>query len=201
MRNKYKGEDLKNRLHGTIIRYRGFPYFADIRDQTVRLNDLVNGTLFAQVEPDNPDLDISSVPLGYVNLTKHKIATYVRREPLRRYKQGVDINYVSQKALNEDGALSNQYLMGQEIVDCIMDKYPPLKVALNMITKDGWSSVAISRCVALRRKGGIVSVYLKDSVAGTLKLGTNTVVIKRDDLSWVKKKALESISDLVVIEE
>lgn len=201
MRNKYKGEDIRSRLHGTVIRHKGIPYIADVESNTIGLIDLVKGDLVSRVEPDDDNLDISSIPLGYVNLNQFKITTYVRREPLRRYKQGVEISYVTQKPLNSEGSLSNKYLKGQEIFDCVTGNYPNLSVAIRKLTTDGWSSIAISRNIALRRLDSSLKVYFKDSDVGVMRLGSKKVVIKRDDLSFVIKNALEKIKDWIVVEE
>lgn len=203
MRNKYKGDDIRSRLHGTIIRYKEVPYLADVDSTgTIGLLDLVKGDLILRVEPDDPFIDISSIPLGYLNFTnsKHKTAVYLKREPLRRYKQGVEVGYLTQKALNEEGAVSIKSLSCQGLIDCVLNKYPKLDEALSMITKDSWSSVALSRDIAIYRKGPDIMVFIKDEEVGSFRLGTNKVRIQKSTLSFVNKQILEKINGWEVIE-
>jgi hypothetical protein len=203
MRNKYKGDDVRSRLHGTIIRFKNHPYLVDVEPGTssLGLHDLESGDLVVRVEPDDPNIDISSLPLGYVNLEKLKIAVYIKREPLRRFKQGVVIQDLTQRSLSDEGSIGLRHVHGKGLVDCVINRYPTMDKALLNITRDGWKSVAIDRDIAFKRTGSTLSVFLKDEEVGIMKLGSNRVTIKKTDVSWVHKELLEKVKTWEVVEE
>lgn len=196
MRQKYKGADVKARLNNTIIRYKNFPYLAEVNESgVISLRDITTRNLVATVDSDDQDLDISSIPLGYVNVLEKglKLAVYLRREPLRRFKQGVEIETLSQKPLKDGVSIVPAgVLYSTGLVDAIIGRYPDLDSAISMTTKNGWSSVALSRDVALKYNGGSLNIYIKDSEVGYLKLGTKLAVVPKTDTSNISAYILSA---------
>jgi len=203
MRNKYKGDDIRARLHHTIIRHKGTPFIAEVDSTgTIGLVDLVKGELIRRVEPDDADLDISSIPLGYVNFAgRKKLAVYLKREPLRRFKQGVEISYLTQKTLGEEGSINFGSLQQcQGLVDCVMNKYPTVVSAQEMLIKGGWASAAVSRNVALKRVGANYSIFVKEEEVGTMRVGSTTINIPKSELSFIYKDVIEEVPGWTVVE-
>jgi len=205
MRQKYKGDDVRARLHGTIIRWKGLPYCCDVAsgDATIGLQDIANGNLIGRVESDDIDLDISSINIGYVNIIDpdYKMAVYLKREPLRQFKQGLSIDHLTQKTLrNSVSSVPKQKIMSRGFVDAVIGKFPSVKEAIDLISKKGWYSVAVSRDVALKRENDLLKVYIKDTEVGYMKLGTDRLIVPKTEQSYYHIIWLNDISGWEVSE-
>jgi hypothetical protein len=203
MRNKYMGADLQARLHGTVIRYRGNPFFCVVDGPDVVLRTLKDDRVYARVPPDDKDLDISSVPLGFVNHSKLKFAVHIRREPVRRYKQGVDPQSMTYTPL------SNKHMVGGEIFrdpgfqENTLNQFPDFKQALRSLTAGGWESVALARDIALYINSGTIKVYVTTDEIGFIRLASgsdnNKCSIRKTDVSWVIRSKLGQVG--IIAEE
>lgn len=204
MRNKYKGADIRARLGGTIIRYKGQPYHCEVEGEIVALHDIIDKRLIARVSPEDPQLDISSLTLGYFNI-KDK-AVYAARQPFRRYKQGVDIfslTYSTAGAERTRFEADQMYCQG--FIDGLNQKYPSLKMALKMLKDKTHSSVAISQEVAVVDDARNIKIYIKGEEAGWARIDRTEGVIKaivpKNESSWVLKILLEYASKDWVVSE
>lgn len=189
MRQKYVGDDVRARLHQTIIRYNGHPYLAEVStDGLIHLRNVANGNLEASVDSDDEKLDISSISIGYVNVSSPDClcAVYLKRQPLRRFKQGIEMGTLSQTPLWKNHEISTQTILSYGFVDAVLGRFPSVDEALTRITKNGWISVAISRDVALRRESSYIKVYIKDKEVGYMEaVGRDRVVIvPMDEVSY-----------------
>jgi len=185
VRNKYSGDDVKARLSGTIIRYKKVPYLCEVENSShLSLYSLEGQGLAVRVESNDPDVDISSLHLGYVNIDipDYSLAVYLKREPLRQYRQGIDLSRLTQFPLRSGcGPLHHKVLMCKGLVDNELNRYPTLEQAINKITKKSYYSVALSRDVAIKREDHRAKVYVKDIEVGYLTLGTNIVTIPKGE--------------------
>lgn len=89
-------QDVHMRLASSYLRYRGKTYFCDHAggmNVTLYSIDKDRMLLELQVSANDPELDISSVPLGYCNLESGPV--YLSREAARRQKQGVSLNNIA----------------------------------------------------------------------------------------------------------
>jgi len=203
VRNKYKGDDIQGRLGNTVIRYKDHPYFCVVEHTTLCLYDMHSGSLSVRVEPDDPFIDISSVPLGYVNIDQsdYKLAVYLKREGRRQFKQGVELGHLTQTPLrNGMGQLHWQHLKCKGLVDCILGKYPSFEQAVNNISKRGYHSVALSNNVAIKRENDTLKVFVKTDEVGFIKLGTNRLVMPKIDNSYVNICYLNEIKGWEITE-
>lgn len=203
MRQKYVGKDIADRLHSTVIRYKGHPYMASVTGDLICLHDLTNGNLCHKVYSGDEDLDISSINIGYINIAdpEYRLAVYLKREPFRRYKQGIEIQHLSQKVLRSGmGPLHSSKIQGRGFVDGVLGVYPSLGKAIMDITKNGWFSVAVSRDVALKREDSLLKVYLKDDEVGYMRLGTTEVIVPKSELSWYYIHLLGTIPGWKLVE-
>lgn len=203
MRNKYKGDDIQGRLGNTVIRYKNHPYFCQVEHTTLCLYDMHTGSLSARVEPDDPFIDISSVPLGFVNIEHpdYKLAVYLKREGRRQFKQGVELSHLTQLPLrNGTGQLHWSHLKCKGLVDCVVGNYPSFDQALLMISKRGFHSVALSKDVAVKREGDTLKVYVKTDEVGFMKLGTSRVIMPKIDNSYINICYLNEIKGWEVTE-
>lgn len=204
MRQKYKGEDIRSRLHGTIIRHNSLPFLCDVDSSgLIGLIDIPTGNLISRVHADDENLDISSINIGYVNIIDpdYKTAVYLKREPLRRFKQGLEIDFLTQKVLRQGmSTIHRTKIMSTGFVDAVMGRFPNLTQALDFITKKGWHSVAVSRDIALKREADILKVYIQDTEVGYMKLGTLRLIVPKTDQSYYHIVYLNEIKGWDIVE-
>lgn len=100
--------DVSLRLHNTVLKYKEDYYFAALLDRirdrnengdypadtTIGLHSLKEYKLALKVDANDPDLDITSLPLGYCEGQDWKSALFLARVPYRRQKQGIGIENV-----------------------------------------------------------------------------------------------------------
>lgn len=95
--NRYESSnDVHMRLDGTYIKYKDEVYLCSHSgDLDVILYDISKRNIvqFGTVSANDPDLDISSVPLGYCNI-REAAPVYLVREAARRQKQGVHSHFI-----------------------------------------------------------------------------------------------------------
>lgn len=210
MRNKYVGQDVRARLSGTYIRWRGNPYYCEVdqNGDSIALYSLVDGSMTVRVSSDDPDLDISSLDLGYVNTSKrYKCCVYFQRNPYRRYKQGVEPQSLSTFPRSSNygpGDIPAHGINSEEFYDSMCGKFPAYKVALSMITSPAtkYESVALSRDVAVQKDKDMLRVWIKKDQVAFIKLSdSNRVYIPKTELSWVHELILSSACSSWVLEE
>ena len=203
MQNKYIGADLAGRLHGTVVRYRGNAFFCAVDGPEIELRTLTNDRVYARIRPEDPDLDISSLPLGFVNYSRERTVVHIRREPVRRYKQGVDPQAMTYVNLNPKKLVRGEVFKDQGFQENIANKYPNFEQALKMITssRDNWDSIALSRDVALLKDAGTIKVFISTDEVGFIRLasGTNNneCNIRKTDVSFVIRSKLGNLGIIV----
>ncbi len=205
MRNKYKGQDVKNRLSNTVIRYRNNPVFCKTTEDGLTLNlfSFKNRShLIASVDPEDPNIDISSLSLGYLQF--NGIAVYVKRMPRRIYKQGIDVQHLDYKPLfskNDRREVDLSTFFSESVFNSLMDKFSSLTVAITMMTKSAASSVALNKNVAVMREGKLLRFYIKGYEVGFSDLtDPNTVHIPSSPEAWVHSVLLEEINGIKVVQ-
>lgn len=205
MRNKYRGADIRARLGSTVIRYKNKPYYCEVDGEQVVLMDLITRNTVHRKTADDPDLDVSSMDLGYVNIENPRnVAVYVKRLPRRMYKQGIDLSALSYHALTLP---ANRFSVGQDnmwckgFVDSYEGNFPTFSQAIKFLTDGKRYSVAITRDVALLRDKDTVKVYVKDDEVAWLRLGTKQVIVPKGDCSWVTVLQLEIASSEWQVQE
>lgn len=199
--------DLEQKLHDTIIRYKGIPYYTlvDGTNLCLRSLDNANGKIVHSVNYRDPDIDISTVPLGYVNLDPYKAAIYIKRLPVRRVKQGINAhNTHVEFALGTTRQILDHYgrnglLYNKEFENSILGKFPPLPEALNRLRElyqeseiETNTPIAISRDVGLSMdEQGIIKVFYQEGYVGWMPPNENTVMVgSKNNLGWVVSKYL-----------
>lgn len=163
---------------------------------------LDNNQLAARIDPDDPDLDISSLTLGYVNIsqTDYLTAVYLRREARRQYKQGVDLNHLTQFVLRDKvNNIHPQFLKSKALLDSLEGNFPTFERAKQLIGK-GWYSVALSRDVAIKREVDMIKVYVKTDEVGYMKAGSSKVNVPTTATSFIDMYFLREINGWDVVE-
>ena len=197
MKAKYLAQDWEARLHGGIVRWIDKPVRIMIDGNGLSLYDIAEGGLLVQgIDPLDDRLDISSVPLGYINHTR---AVYLARSPLRRYKQSVDIRGVRAYVLAAKEFIDSG--QGELIfTDAYKKSYDPngwptVPRVLEVLSKAGRAhSLAISREVAMSVDRSDdpknINVFWKFDHVGTVEIGTNVVKVLETDMSFLVSKEL-----------
>lgn len=204
MRNKYNGDDLKARLGGTILRYKNIPYMCEVEGQNLSLYNLETGSLQVRIEPDDQNLDISSLTLGFINIEHpdYKMAVYLKREPFRQYRQGVDLSRLTQVVLRDKltSPIHFKYLQCKGLLDCVLDRYPSFIEAMEKITRKGFYSVALSKNVAIKREGELLKVFVKSDEVGYIRMGDKKVILPKTDQSGIHAFFLSQVYGWIVTE-
>lgn len=123
--------DVRMRLHGSVCMYKNVPVWV-IHDGTdtldVTLRDVRTNKDMVRISSSDPDLDISSVPLGYALSTKKYTPIYYFRTPARQQKQGVAPENVHSIIESWETIHTNRGLgiEGALLADLIEGKYPPV---------------------------------------------------------------------------
>ena len=80
-------QELVTRLRRSVIMYGTLPVFVEgVEEKSLLMTALLTGKAL-KVESSSDKLNLNSLPLGYVNTREG--ALYIRRRPVRLYKQGI----------------------------------------------------------------------------------------------------------------
>lgn len=158
--------DIRMRLEGTLVRYKGQPVYIEQAFETdsTASGFCVEGYFLRSRKPFRADpnsslMDSRAFSLGYINTGS--CAKYLKRKPLRHYKQGLTTYTSGAKELNK---MFNNLVLGL---------YPSLFEA-KILMKNGWESVALSRVCAVNRN----KILYKDVVVG--RLVKNKIVLDKE---------------------
>lgn len=216
MKNTIQAQDVQQKLDSCIFRYKGVPYYVRGKNATLSLYVLGNQNENAahQIPYNDPDLDISSIPLGYVNVPNPSdkgayFVYYFTRIPVRRVKQGVTTENTNMSALpgaNKMAQKSN-VMFSKSMTDSIIGNFPKLDIALKELRrlvaskdaeilqgKSARFEIAISRSIALViDQMGIIRVYHKNVYIGWIAPDDYVIHVKSNDLGWIVSKYLHHI--------
>lgn len=196
MRCKFNDRDLSQRLDATVCRYRGHPYYVRYTDRNrLSLYSLASHgkTLIHNIHPDDEYFDISTVPMGYLQINPDAVA-YCTRRTARMWKQGLSadsINYQYNDRNNK--ILQAPSILTPAFENMVLGIYTPLNEALALLRKsDKEKEIAISRDVALKINPGLglIFVYFKTEEIGWIPPDTSIVIVPTNDLAWVISKYL-----------
>lgn len=200
MRCKIPSADLSLKLHDSICRYKGEPVYIRVDRAGLYLYKLTNtSTQFAIIKPNDPDFDISSVPLGYVQ-AKNEVV-YLTRIPVRKTKQGLDIRSIRVRKLVDNAAYSKSsntaYVFQQGFIDMVTGKAPELKDSLKELrgkyAKDEKcnAQVVVSRNIAMWiNEMGIINIHYKGDFVGWVQPNGDVVHVPSTGKGWVVSKYL-----------
>ena len=136
--------DVGMRLRKSVIRVGRLPVWVERiegipGEWELHVVPLDGGLPFCVMLEEN-DVDLTPVPLGYVNLGDR--VAYVQRIPARKYKQG----------LNNENFWGDVDLRGNDLANCILGKYPTYAKAIETVIRMQ-CDVAFSRHWAVAHQG------------------------------------------------
>lgn len=168
--------DAMSRLEGTIVFYKNRAMYVTGIDDRIRLHGhMILTREDAVVDQDDEELSMSCPPLGYINVEGD--AYYFMRQPMRRWKQGVDVRALvcPTMGIRARGAVNDRL-----IAQCLENDYPSFEGALAGFSTrnpfkaaqgEGRRGIAFSKHFAVRKKDeGIVLAYK----------GKNVGVVEKD---------------------
>lgn len=203
MRCRYIGKDLVDRLHDTLIRYKGEPVYVNVKaGDTLELWDIATRSKnFGRFKSDDPDIDISQMEIGYLNhtsqYTKGKLKVfYLYRTPMRQYRQGLHYrNVVTSDIERNIISRSDETLIyTQSFWQSIMGIYPSWDEAVECVTSGKMTEVAVSQDIAIRRtKAGPLLLFLRGVNVGWIAPDENKVRLVNDKIRWVVERNLSRL--------
>lgn len=202
MIDKEKGfvtyDDVRMKLHNSFILHKGkiVVALADVQQRPGGNNHMINVYPPKQrsrfyngvqtpttVDYRSDDVDISSIPLGYINTAD--TAILLERHPFRKNNQAVTVNCVY--AFPRDRAGDVMYT--ENIQSLITGEYPSFEDALAKILDGDANSVAISRLFALSVSDDIIVLRMRKRDIGYIASG-RLVLYELPDRSFIIKQLL-----------
>ena len=198
MQPKYLEQDVSQRLNKGVIFYKEEPYFVNsVYDsgQSLVLLPLKNlKSKGSRVATNDTNIDVSSKELGYINFNAE--AVYVRRIPLRRYKQSISPEALEGYIPSRNNSSKYRGSMRNLVISAaghsmFVGSYPKIDNALKSIASGVVRSIAISRNVALSiNQMGIVYIYYKTDQVGYLDVANSKVLVPSDEFAYIISKHL-----------
>lgn len=197
----FNTDDVRLRLLGTIVRYKGLPVY--VHDVESGLNLEVENwedKFQGRVNSNDDDLDISSPELGYIHL-KSGDAVYPLRQPDRSQRQGIDprhLGYFYPKKYNTIGISVNAHEIDQLQRSIRGSKYPKLGEVLDRMKSPGSSvkSGAFSRNFAVTKTHdpSVSILFNKIHPVGYMITSDKVILLTPDCLS--KQTRFQLMSEL-----
>lgn len=162
-------DQMNRRLNHTIVRYRG--KICEVQSWRPDTLDLVvfylEGTVDNHlIHSSDIDLDISSVPLGFINYKESSF--YIQRIPIRRQTQGVSPEVCYFHPIHKKTKQANGWnlLKSKDFVQCANNKYPKFLSIFKGIKDNKILSGAFHKRFALVQDDlGIVKIkHLTDTI-------------------------------------
>ena len=184
-------QDAGMRLGRTLIRYEDVLYYVkDVVgsceliawDLTSKEDVLLNG--------NDSKLDISSIPLGYLNV-QNQVAYYPLRRPSRSQRQGVDTSRLQYFSPAHRQCLG---LGGIDIWPCFVklhqNNYPTVEECLKAD-----KSLAFSRswCLIATKSENVKTLFFKDIPVGTYLVRPRTFLFAPGQLTGPRERSLRNV--------
>lgn len=193
---RYPDQDLPRRLDQGIVRYKGKPFILKIDrggDKEVGLYKLAGQRFVTKIKVDDPDLDISTPPLGYIQYNEHLVA-YVMRRPLRQFKQTITQDTVVYEGLGGKALGFKPNLYSQAYEDAVLGKFPTYQEIRDEFLKlNEKCEKVLSLEVALQwvPELKIIHVFYKNEIVGLVThLDPYTVIVPDSDKGWIVSRYL-----------
>lgn len=151
------------RIGQSIVRINGEPYFIKsiAEDMTALAWNMVPGTADLQIDVNDDRIDVSSVPLGFMNV--EDVGVYVARHPTRSQKQGVQFDNCSTSFMRQVGFhhLGNSPIVLQAYRKAYEGLFPQINEAVGFAFSKTWGLKALKdkSLALLYHKSKPVAIY------------------------------------------
>lgn len=190
-----KPEDAYMRLDGSVVKYKDDYYYACSARDTFKLTlyDLPTKKEKLVINPNSPDLDVRSVPLGYMNDRPDR-ALFIYRVPFRKQKQGIspeNIMCIHDYTPGAELSIGQGAIFSLSFYKMLKNDYPDFEELLktNLTGKSSFNQ-AFSRDFSLGYAGGgkdsldlffkaikVGTINKKSGMAEILPVFNNSVII------------------------
>lgn len=208
MRNHYTTQkDIYDRLNDTVLLFKGEPHYIQTNGVSFcgyPLDDYQIKNTKIDIDPSDPELDISAIEIGYVNIepgcrlngNKVGMSVYYRSHPTKQYHQGIQPSRMEVESPIDGRRLEFcPSTMGLPLAKAIREEFPTVHEAIWGINSGLWSSCAISKDVCLvGEKSGLMTVAIRRENIGSLIPGQNKVLVKDNEFVWVIQRLLSRFS-------
>ncbi len=202
---KYNTEkDLYDRLNGTLCRYKGKIVVVLVEGLQVSIRDPLNNKFLKYILPNDPDFDLSSPEMGYMNLIlpegkNPKLRVfYAERTPRRQYRQGLCANNIGFGTLDGSairevmaqvpGFPESSWIGYPGFIQMLEDDYPTLDEAFYILDV-GYTTAKMSDPKTLEFVDTKVEVTVmaisKDTAIQKTDSGVYQVWYKCDNVGWM----------------
>lgn len=202
-------KDLQDRIGGTVCRYKGVPYWVQIESaKKINLLDLVTQkAVVVGISPSDPEFDISSAEVGYVNFkyTPEQIrymsnkslgnkVYYLERIPFRRFRQGLCGDSMTSYTIDgEPGIPAANLLASKGFYESQVNSWPSIPVALAIFERGQETEIAIGIDTALHKiESGLALVYYRKKNIGWITPGRRSfeIELSKSPDRWVYERVL-----------
>ncbi len=197
--------DLNARLNGTICMYKDIPYFIMCSDsqhtEKIHLCDLLTKNPLQEISVKDPDFDVATPPLGYIQIKKNQVA-FSERLPHRQFRQGVTQGVIHFSFFSQAQRMT---LHSEAFRDTMMKQYRNLnKILIDLIADPEYGEYALSNDVALVKSvAGVVKVYFKHeevafSSLSELKKKSPSIHVPTSTKAWITERYLSKFNWTIV---
>lgn len=161
---EYDVQYANDRLSGTIVSYEDEPYYVN-RVEANGMADVLKLNHYRGEQREKlplRELDLTPVKLGYMNL--YQSSHYLKRSPIRQYKQGLRKNNMSRLA-----GVPPFELVSVELYKTIKGTFPSIDECLDDIENDEAMGKAFSREFSFQKAPKSIHLYYKGNKVGDLK--------------------------------
>lgn len=189
--------DAHMRLTRTVVRFEDKPiYIMEVGpDMRLLTWDMLPAQKFVNgIHSNDKRLDISSVPLGFINYNGE--GYYASRSPSRSQKQGVNLQSLFYDSMTNGkspyGAINNNDFIVSFGAMC-RGEYPELKESVDMASHG--KSCAFSKTWGLRktRDKSIFVLHHKMNPVGIFVNSENLFLFQKDELNAVRDRSLKNV--------
>lgn len=187
--NFYDDLSARRYLSQSVIRYKGDAIFVlEASTRRLRYRNLMEAEFTLDdveahtVPIDDPGLDLSPIPNGYVNITlpDKKKAAYIYRSPVRNWKLGLALGNIS--SWQPDRCVPSRWactaaLANRGLALMVKHIYPSYLEALSLLGSD-LSDIAISRNLCVDNKFHLH--YRRQKGVGKVNKDNGIVTLKND---------------------
>jgi len=186
-------DDASLRLRGSIIRLKKTPIHVTEVDGGRIFFDYLRSGRAGSCDGDDVRIDLTPVPLGFVNL-KGGVMRYLYRQPQRRYKQGLEYGMISSCAEYESLPFRNHGGL-RNLCDTIQGIYPTLDEARRSARRSKGGERAFSREFGIRYRDGVERIVYRYEEVGEIKGDDFSL----EDSHFYLKEMLESRVDFAEV--
>lgn len=177
--------DAESRLLGTILFYQGKSFLVEGISPSLKLTgSIVTTGQNVTVSQEDPDLQYFCPPLGNINTEAGSF--YVMRQPMRRWKQGIDMRALF--CPDTPRPLLHRHLHFKGLAECLEGVYPSFEESLssfqgrNPFKQTEKARVAFSREFSVSRTGAL---NYKNRQVGNIVRGVPELA---EHSSWLQSK-------------